>query len=113
MCYVDLSNLCVVTKNLFFILSKLFNFAWFGLEQNINLCNPNWIGYFCMVYQESIAGKCNLVCISKDARNPQPSEEAVRNADFVFYRCFDVGKRKVVEEIDDKILGLEGMQDWY
>ncbi|CAI8605761.1 unnamed protein product [Vicia faba] len=56
---------------------------------------------------ESIAGKCNLVCISKDARNPQPSDEAVQNADFVFYRYFDVGKRKLVEEIDDKILGVE------
>jgi hypothetical protein len=64
-----------------------------------------------MAYQESIAGKCNVVCISKDARNPQPSDETVRGAEFVFYRCFDVGEHKIVEEIDDKIVGIEGMWD--
>ncbi|WJX09983.1 hypothetical protein P8452_00758 [Trifolium repens] len=56
---------------------------------------------------ESIAGKCNVVCISKDARNPQPSDETVRNAEFVFYRYFDVGQRKIVEEVDDKSVGIE------
>ncbi|KAK2453088.1 protein ANTI-SILENCING [Trifolium repens] len=60
---------------------------------------------------ESIAGKCNVVCISKDARNPQPSDEIVRGAEFVFYRCFDVGEHKIVEEIDDKIVGIEGIWD--
>jgi hypothetical protein len=52
--------------------------------------------------------ECNVVCISKDARNPQPSDEIVRRAEFVFYRYFDVGERKIVEEIDDKIVGIEG-----
>ncbi|XP_024630969.1 protein ANTI-SILENCING 1 isoform X5 [Medicago truncatula] len=58
---------------------------------------------------ESIAGKCNVVCISKDARNPQPSDEAVQNADFVFYRYFDVGQRKIVEEeeVDEKSVGID------
>jgi hypothetical protein len=64
-----------------------------------------------MAYQESIAGKCNVVCISKDARNPQPSDETVRNAEFVFYRYFDVGQRKIVEEVDEKSVGIEGMWD--
>ncbi|CAK8570142.1 unnamed protein product [Lathyrus sativus] len=76
-----------------------YNELFLGSGHGTGLCNINPL--------ESIAGKCNLVCISKDARNPQPSEEAVQNADFVFYRYFDVGKRKVVEEIDDKILGVE------
>jgi hypothetical protein len=64
-----------------------------------------------MAYQESIAGKCNVVCISKDARNPQPLDEIVRNAEFVFYRYFDVVQRKIVEEVDDKSVGIEGMWD--
>ncbi|XP_058724743.1 protein ANTI-SILENCING 1-like [Vicia villosa] len=56
---------------------------------------------------ESITGKCNVVCISKDSRNPQPSDVAFRKASFVFYRYFDVGQRKIVEEVDDKISGVE------
>ncbi|KAI5394059.1 protein ANTI-SILENCING 1 isoform X1 [Lathyrus oleraceus] len=56
---------------------------------------------------ESITGKCNVVCISKDSRNPQPSDEAFRKAGFVFYRYFDVGQCKIVEEVDDKIAGVE------
>lgn len=62
-----------------------------------------------MLHQEVIAGKCDVVCISKDARNPQPSDEEVQNADFVFYRFFDVGQRKVVDEIGDNIGGVLGM----
>nr|KYP65194.1 hypothetical protein KK1_011424 [Cajanus cajan] len=56
---------------------------------------------------EAIAGKCNIVCISKDNRNPYPSDEEVQIAEFVFYRFFDVGKRKIVDKIDDNIAGIE------
>ncbi|CAK8570144.1 unnamed protein product [Lathyrus sativus] len=56
---------------------------------------------------ESVAGKCNVVCISKDSRNPQPSDKAFRKAGFVFYRYFDFGQSKIVEEVDDKIAGIE------
>ncbi|KAL5071302.1 hypothetical protein RYX36_022189 [Vicia faba] len=56
---------------------------------------------------ESITGKCNVVCISKDSRNPQPSDVAFRKASFVFYRYFDVGQRKIVDEVDDKIAGID------
>lgn len=59
--------------------------------------------------QEAIAGKCNVVCIAKDVRNPQPSDEEIQMADFVFYRTFDVGKCKVVDKVDEKIAGIEGM----
>ncbi|KAF5938748.1 hypothetical protein HYC85_023007 [Camellia sinensis] len=34
--------------------------------------------------------KCNVVSISKDNRNPQPSEQEIRMADNIFYRTFDV-----------------------
>jgi len=30
-------------------------------------------------------------------------------AEFVFYRFFDVGKCKILDKIDDKIAGIEGM----
>ena len=59
--------------------------------------------------QESIAGKCDVVCISKDNRNPQPSDEELQRAEFVFFRTFDVGNFKISDKIDEKIAGIEGM----
>lgn len=62
------------------------------------------------IHQEAVAGKCNVVCISEDIRNPQPSEEQLKRADFVFNRFFDVGHRKILDKIDDdKIAGIDGM----
>ncbi|KAJ0260793.1 Protein ANTI-SILENCING 1 [Hirschfeldia incana] len=55
---------------------------------------------------EAICGKCSVVCISKDKRNPQPTDEDVKSADFVFRRAFDVGSCKVLDTIDDKIAGV-------
>lgn len=57
---------------------------------------------------EAIVGKCNVLCILKDSRNPQPSNEELHLAEFVFYRFFDVGQRKVLDKIDDMIAGVEG-----
>ncbi|KAG4954190.1 hypothetical protein JHK87_039784 [Glycine soja] len=55
---------------------------------------------------EAIVGKCNVVCISKDVGNPQPSGEA--KADYVYYRFFDVVQLKVVDQIDVKVAaGIE------
>lgn len=59
--------------------------------------------------QGAIAGKCNVVCISKDSRNPQPTEEELQKADYVFYRTFDVGSLKVTEKMEEKIAGTDGM----
>lgn len=59
--------------------------------------------------QEAIAGKCNAVCISKDERNPHPSKEELEEADFIFYRTFDVGQCVISEKIDDEIAGVDGM----
>jgi len=61
------------------------------------------------LHQEAIAGKCNIICISKDSRNPYPSYAEVKMAEFVFHRFFDVGKCKILDKIDDKIAGIEGM----
>ncbi|CAI0408539.1 unnamed protein product [Linum tenue] len=56
---------------------------------------------------EAIAGKCKVVCTSRDSRNPQPSKEEIIGADFIFNRAFDVGSSKIVEKMDDKIAGVE------
>ncbi|MCI07463.1 bromo-adjacent-like (BAH) domain protein, partial [Trifolium medium] len=61
---------------------------------------------------EAIAGKCNVVCISKDDRNPHPSDKDLPNADFVCYCFFDVGQLKILDKIDDKIAGVEGMPSY-
>ena len=50
-----------------------------------------------------------MVCSSKDSRNPQPSDEELQEADFVFYRAFDVGNCRILDKIDEKIAGIEGM----
>ncbi|GJT87635.1 protein anti-silencing 1 [Tanacetum coccineum] len=56
---------------------------------------------------ESIAGPCNVVCVSKDHRNPQPSAEELEAADFVFYRTFDVQSCTISDTMADKVGGLE------
>ena len=64
---------------------------------------------FSVSNQEVIAGKCSVLCSSNDSRNPQPSDEALKKADFVFCRTFDVGKLEVCNEICEKIAGVEGL----
>ncbi|CAN4114613.1 unnamed protein product [Withania somnifera] len=56
---------------------------------------------------EAIAGKCNVVCISEDNRNPQPSDEEVKMADYVFYRAFDVGNCTILDKMTGKVGGLD------
>ncbi|CAH9072040.1 unnamed protein product [Cuscuta epithymum] len=59
---------------------------------------------------EAIAGKCNVVCISEDKRNRQPSEEELKAADYIFYRVFDVAKLTLDQIGDSDIVGgLEGV----
>lgn len=58
--------------------------------------------------QEAIAGKCNVLCISKDKENPQPSDEELQKADFVFYRTFDVSQQKIMDKIEGKIADVDG-----
>ncbi|XP_062097241.1 protein ANTI-SILENCING 1 isoform X2 [Humulus lupulus] len=67
--------------------------------EGLGLCNINPL--------EAIAGKCNVVCISKDSRNPQPTDEKLQMADYIFRRTFDVGTYKVMDKIDDEIAGTD------
>ncbi|KAK1282179.1 hypothetical protein QJS10_CPB22g00788 [Acorus calamus] len=39
-------------------------------------------------------------------RNPQPSEEELKKADYIFYRTFDVGKCIISDKIGDNIAGI-------
>ncbi|KAK9923031.1 hypothetical protein M0R45_031466 [Rubus argutus] len=56
---------------------------------------------------EAIVGKCNVVCISKDKRNPQPSKEELRMANYYFCRTFDVGRCKILQNFPDEICGIK------
>ncbi|KAJ8444345.1 hypothetical protein Cgig2_019903 [Carnegiea gigantea] len=60
-----------------------------------------------MSIQEAIAGKCNVVCISKDEKNRQPSVEELAMADYVFYRTFDVGSLTISDKLGEKIASIE------
>lgn len=62
-----------------------------------------------MINQEAISGKCNVVCTSKDSRNPQPSDEELQAADFIFCRAFDVGNHRILGKIEEKVAGIEGI----
>ncbi|XWS17746.1 hypothetical protein CRYUN_Cryun33cG0093800 [Craigia yunnanensis] len=75
------------------------NEVFLGSGEGVGLANINPL--------EAIAGKCNVVCISKDSRNPQPSDEELQMADFVFYRTFDVLQCIILDKIDDKIAGID------
>ena len=41
-------------------------------------------------------------------RNPQPSEEELKSADFLFHRTYDVGTSEILDKIDDEIAGVDG-----
>ncbi|GFS44923.1 bromo-adjacent homology (BAH) domain-containing protein [Actinidia rufa] len=60
-----------------------------------------------LTLREAIAGKCNVICISSDSRNPQPSEQELAMADYVFYRTFDVKHHTISDRMEDKVAGLE------
>lgn len=76
------------------------------LENELLLASGDGKGLADINNLEAISGKCNVVCTSKDKRNPQPSSEEVEKADYIFYRTFDVGKYTISESIDDKIAGV-------
>lgn len=84
---------------------------WLGdvsvLENEIFLATGEGIGLANVNPLEAIAGKCNVVCTSKDSRNRQPSEEELQLADYIFYRTFDVGSCTILDKMDDKVGGTE------
>ncbi|XP_059643782.1 protein ANTI-SILENCING 1-like [Cornus florida] len=56
---------------------------------------------------EAIYGKCNVICTSKDKRNPQASEEELRLARYIFYRTFDVGSCRISETFPDRVARIK------
>nr|KAJ0200362.1 hypothetical protein LSAT_V11C600303370 [Lactuca sativa] len=85
---------------------------WLGdtktLENEILFASGEGVGLTNISPLEAIAGKCNVVCVSKDSRNPQPSDEELKAADFIFYRTFDVESCTILDNMDEeKIGGIE------
>ncbi|CAO2165501.1 unnamed protein product [Urochloa humidicola] len=77
------------------------------MEKEIFLASGNGIGHADTNPLEAIAGKCTVICISKDKRNRQPSPQEQAMADYIFYRFFDVNNCTVSDQLPDKIAGLE------
>ncbi|KAK4419987.1 protein ANTI-SILENCING 1 [Sesamum alatum] len=77
------------------------------LENELFLASGDGIGLANINPLEAIAGKCNVVCISTDSRNPQPSAEELQMANYVFYRIFDVKSCTISDQMDDTIGGLK------
>ncbi|XP_052203746.1 protein ANTI-SILENCING 1 [Diospyros lotus] len=84
---------------------------WLGdtvlLEKEVFLASGKGVGAENVNPLGAIAGKCNVICISKDSRNRQPSAQELHMADYVFYRTFDVEHCTISDRIDDKVAGLE------
>ncbi|GLU14588.1 hypothetical protein SLE2022_311490 [Rubroshorea leprosula] len=71
------------------------------------LASGEGVGLSSLVLLKFIAGKCNVVCASHDHRNPQASKAAIRMADYIFHRTFDVGKLAILETFPDNIDGVK------
>ncbi|KAG1365807.1 protein ANTI-SILENCING 1 [Cocos nucifera] len=77
------------------------------LEKEIFMASGEGVGLSNVNALEAIAGKCCVICTSKDERNQQPSTEELAMADYIFYRTFDVGSYEISEKIADRIAGVE------
>ncbi|CAL8996598.1 unnamed protein product [Prunus brigantina] len=77
------------------------------LENELFLASGEGVGLANLNPLEAIAGKCNVLCISKDKENPLPSAEELQIAEFVFRRTFDVGQQKIMDKIDGQIAGID------
>ncbi|KAK1408186.1 hypothetical protein QVD17_39821 [Tagetes erecta] len=71
----------------------------FAIGEGLGLANINPL--------EAIVGLCHVVCTSKDNRNPQPSDDQLKEADYIFYRTFNVQSHAISDKMDDKVGGLE------
>ncbi|KAL7162370.1 hypothetical protein ACSBR2_042785 [Camellia fascicularis] len=76
------------------------------LKNEIFLASGEGKGLFNLNPPETIVGKCNVVCTSKDNRNPQASEEELLMADYIFCRTFDVGSCTISHSFVDVIAGI-------
>ncbi|XP_068312291.1 protein ANTI-SILENCING 1-like [Pyrus communis] len=77
------------------------------LENELFLASGEGVGLANLNPLESIAGKCNVLCISKHKENPQPSDEELQMAEFVFHRTFDVGLQKIADKMEGIIAGID------
>lgn len=78
-----------------------------ALDKEIFLASGEGFGLANLNPLEAIAGKCNVVCVSKDSRNSQPSDEELKAADYIFYRTFDVQRCAILDKMDNIVGGLE------
>lgn len=62
-----------------------------------------------LLVQDAIIGKCNVLCDSDDQRNPRPSRNELRNANYVFSRTFDTKLQVISEHFPDAIAGIGGL----
>ncbi|KAF8406987.1 hypothetical protein HHK36_006108 [Tetracentron sinense] len=96
----------------FFLPCEILN--WLGddapLENEIFLASGEGEGLSNVNPLEVLAGKCNVVCTSKDQRNLLPSELELRMAKYIFYRTFDVGSLTISDKFEDRIAGIEGQK---
>uniref|UniRef100_A0ACD5UKI9 Uncharacterized protein n=2 Tax=Avena sativa TaxID=4498 RepID=A0ACD5UKI9_AVESA len=77
------------------------------VEKEIFLASGDGTGLADINPLEALAGKCTVVCISKDERNRQPTPREQAVADYIFYRFFDVGNCTLSDQVPEKIGGLE------
>uniref|UniRef100_A0A0D3CJU1 BAH domain-containing protein n=1 Tax=Brassica oleracea var. oleracea TaxID=109376 RepID=A0A0D3CJU1_BRAOL len=55
---------------------------------------------------DTILGKCSVVCLSDDRRNPLPTRRELRIARYVFSRTFDTKRKIISEDFADAIAGI-------
>ncbi|TVU34544.1 hypothetical protein EJB05_16380 [Eragrostis curvula] len=77
------------------------------MEKEIFLASGDGPGLADINPLEAIAGKCTVICISKDERNRQPSPRELAMADYIFYRFFDVEKCTLSDLLPDEIAGMK------
>ncbi|KAM0017396.1 putative BAH domain, nucleotide-binding alpha-beta plait domain superfamily [Helianthus debilis subsp. tardiflorus] len=77
------------------------------LNNELFLASGEGNGLFNFNPLETICGKCNVVCKSKDERNPKASKEELKMSEYVFYRTFDVEKCILSDKFPDKIAGVD------
>ncbi|XP_015885217.3 protein ANTI-SILENCING 1 [Ziziphus jujuba] len=77
------------------------------VENELFLASGNGVGLTNINPLEAIAGKCYVICTSKDRRNIQPSDEEVQMADYIFYRTFDVKQCKIIDEMPEEISNID------
>ncbi|CAH8327412.1 unnamed protein product [Eruca vesicaria subsp. sativa] len=61
---------------------------------------------------DTILGKCSVVCLSDDQRNPPPGRRELRNARYFFSRTFDTKLKIISEDFADAIAGVK-VQDFF